>query len=87
MAIFHVPILRRDQYEAFRREVGPDLADTYDEWLKLIGDRRTEALRRGETLVEVEVNFDKFIEFCRTRGTSPNLKTLRDFAIEGAALK
>jgi hypothetical protein len=79
---FAIPILRRNQYEAFRREVGSDLANTYDGWLEYLGDRRVEATKRGETMVEVEIDFDHFMMFCRTRGRNPNLKALLYFAVE-----
>ena len=51
--VFHVPVISADQYESFRREIGPDLADTYDAWFKLFAQQRDEMLRTGQTVVEV----------------------------------
>jgi len=35
MAVFIIPVIRREDYDAFRRDVGAKLANTYDEWAKL----------------------------------------------------
>jgi len=80
--VFPVPIIHPAQYDAFRRAIGPDLPDTYDEWLQHTIKHRGERLRQGETLVEVEVDYDQFIAFCAATGTAPNAKTLLDFAIK-----
>jgi len=87
MDSFAVPVMSEKQYQSFRREIGPDLADTYDEWLKFLGDKRAEAIRRGESVIEVEVDFDQFIAFCGAQWRSRDLKALLDFAIEKAARK
>jgi hypothetical protein len=80
--IFPFPVIHPEDYESFRREVGPDLANTYDEWLNLHREQIDEARRRGLTIAEIEVKFDEFIGFCRATGTPPDLKTLRDFTVK-----
>ncbi len=85
MATFPLPIIRPEEHQSFRDTIGPDIADTYNEWLKLHAQEINEHLRRGETIVEIEVEFDEFIRFCRARDTTPNKKALHDLAIEKAA--
>lgn len=82
--IFRVPVIPADQYDAFRRTVGPDLADTYDEWAKRFVETRKQHWQRNETVVEVEVKHDQFIAFCNATGTKPDIKRLLDFAIESS---
>ena len=82
-----LPIIRPDQYKAFRGEMGTDLPNTQDEFAELIKNQRNEALRRGEIPVPVDVEFHEFKRFCGSRGTKPNAKTLTDFAIEKRAGK
>ena len=84
--IFPIPIIPKHQYDAFRRELRPDLSDTYDQWLEFVRQHRSERLRQGETILDVEVDLDEFTRFCATNGTKPNLKSLLDFAIEKAPL-
>ena len=69
--VFPLPVIRPEDYDAFRREVGSDLADTYDEWLDLHREQVDEARRRGDPVAEIEVKLDEFIGFCRATGTSP----------------
>lgn len=78
---FILPVLREKDYDAFRRDIGPDLANTYDEWAKLFADDLAKAKRRGETTIKVEVNYDEFIRFCRAEGHEPNSELLRRFAV------
>jgi hypothetical protein len=79
--VFPVPIIPPHQYDAFRHAIGPDLADTYDEWFEIVRKHRSERLRQGETAVDVEVDYDDFVQFCAATGAAPNLKMLLDFAI------
>ena len=80
--VFPFPVILPDDYEAFRREVGSDLADTYDEWLNLHREQIDETRRRGDTVAEIEVQFDEFIAFCLATGATPDAKTLLDFTIK-----
>jgi hypothetical protein len=80
--VFPVPIIPPDQYDAFRQAMGQDLADTYDKWLDVVHQQRGERLRQGETLVEIEVDYNQFMAFCTATGTAPNAKTLLDFVVK-----
>ncbi len=84
---FPIPLIRPEYYNAFKREVGPDLADTYDKWRDLHAKDSAERIRRGESLVEIHVDPYEFIRFVQLRGVAGNLKTLLDFTIEKAAGK
>jgi hypothetical protein len=75
-------VIRQEDYDTFRRSVGSDLADTYDEWLNLHREQVDEARRRGDTVAEIEAKFDEFVDFCRATGTAPNMKTLREFTVK-----
>ena len=78
-------VIRENEYPAFRRAIPTNLADTFDEWAKHIKDERDEAIRGGDTIVDVEVNFDEFMRDCRANGTKPDAKVLLDFALRKKA--
>jgi hypothetical protein len=78
--IFALPVIRESEYQAFRRAVGTNLADTYDEWRKSFTDDVEEARQQGHTLVEIEVKYDEFMAFCSATRQNPNAKILLDFA-------
>ena len=79
--VFVLPVIRREDYDAFRRDVGPNLSNTYDEWAKLLANEVAEARRIGKTVVEAEVNYDEFTRYCRTTGKKPDPMVLLDFAM------
>jgi hypothetical protein len=80
--IYDLPIIRADDYDAFRRIPTRDLPDTYNEWLKLIAERRLERGRLGFQVVEIQVNSGEFTRYLTTNGQAANLKTLADLCIE-----
>jgi hypothetical protein len=87
MAAYPIPLIHRQDYDAFRRLMGADLPHTYDEWLKLHGEYGTGLLKQGHNTRQIEVHLDEFSRFCRSRNVNANRKTLLDFAIEKAAGK
>jgi hypothetical protein len=76
-----LPVIRREDYDAFRRDVGAKLAASYDLWAKLFAREVADARRQGKTIVEAQVNYDEFARYCRANGQTPNPQTLLDFAI------
>ena len=78
--VFVIPVIRREDFDAFRRDVGSTLANTYDEWVRLLAKEVAEARRNGKTVVEVEVNYDEFERYCRTTGKKPDPMVLLEFA-------
>jgi hypothetical protein len=79
--LFVLPVIRRQDYDAFRRDVGPNLATSYDEWARLLANEVAEARRIGKTVVEAEVNYDEFTRYCRTSGKKADPMTLLEFAM------
>ena len=78
---FIFPVIRREDYDAFRRDVGPNLADSYDEWAKLCAGEVAEARLQGRDVVLAPINYEEFARYCRANGKRPDSKTLLDFAI------
>jgi len=68
-----------DEYQTFRCDVA-GLADTFEEWCKLLAEEVAEVEKRGQTVVEIEVRHDEFMAYCRTTGQTPDLEILLDFA-------
>ena len=78
--VFVIPVIRRNDYDAFRHDVGSTLANTYDEWVKLLAKEVAEARQSGKTVVEAEVNYDEFTAYCRATGKKPDPMVLLEFA-------
>ena len=79
--VFVLPVIRRQDYDAFRRDAGPNLVSPYDEWTKLFASEIAEARRLGKTVVEAEVNYDEFTKYCRATGKKPDPVSLLEFAM------
>ena len=77
-----LPVFTPDQYDAFRKEIGTDLADSYDEWLKLHREQIEQAVQRGEQWVQIEVKFDEFVAHCRATGAPADMNTIRLFSVK-----
>jgi len=78
--IFVMPVICREDYDAFRRDVGSNLADTYDQWAKLFADEVADARRSGKTVIEVAINYSEFASYCHANGKKPDAQTLLNFA-------
>jgi hypothetical protein len=76
---FVIPVIRREDYDAFRRDAGMKLSDTYDEWARLCAKEIAEARRLGDTVIEAVVNYDEFVRYCATQGQKPDPQILLDF--------
>ena len=74
-----VPVIRREDYNAFQRDVGPTLANSYDEWTALFSAEVDSARQQGKTVVETEVRYGEFIRYCIANGLKPDPMTLLDF--------
>jgi len=79
--VFVLPVIRREVYDAFRRDVGQKLAATYDEWTKLFANEIAEARRIGKNVILAQVNYEEFTQYCRANGKRPDAQILLDFAI------
>jgi hypothetical protein len=79
-SLFVLPVFRREQYDSFRREIGTDLADTYDKWQDLFAEEVEEARRKGLSVINIEVDFDEFMAHCRASALKPDAMILLEFA-------
>ena len=76
---FVIPVIRREDYDAFRRDAGLKLSDSYDEWAKLFAKEIAEARRLGDTIIEAVVDYDEFTRHCATHGYKPDPQILLNF--------
>jgi hypothetical protein len=79
--VFVLPVIRREDHDAFRRDVGPNLTDSYDEWAKLCAGEVADARLQGRNVVLAPINYDEFTRYCHAKGKKPDSQTLLDFAI------
>ena len=79
--VFVLPVISREDYDAFRRDVGLNLADTYDEWTRLLAGEVAEARLQGRNVILAPINYDEFTRYCHANGKKPDPQILLDFAI------
>jgi len=79
--VFVLPVIRHEDYDAFRRDVGLTLADTYDDWAKVFAGEISEARLHGKNVVLAPVNYDEFTQYCSANEKNPDPQSLLDFAI------
>ena len=77
MATTWLPIIRREDYEAFRGLLGNNLPDTYDEWSKLHDDQILQIARGGHTVRGVKVYPDEFAVWLTAHRQDRTLHGLR----------
>lgn len=82
MAIFALPWIEPENYEAFRRLMGTRIPDTYNEWLQLHTQQSTNYVARGHKVQTHEVRPDDFAEFCRSHGYGHDTLALQHFAAD-----
>lgn len=78
---FPLPVLEPEALNSYREEVGPDLADLYDKWVKRHSLECDEARMRGDSIARIEVDRDGWLQFCRVTGETPNLENLIQFTV------
>jgi hypothetical protein len=79
--VFVLPVIRREDYDAFRRDIGPKFSETFDEWTKLFADEVVEARRQGKNVMLAQINYAEFARYCHANRKRPNPETILDFAI------
>ena len=82
MVTTYLPIILKEDYEAFQRILHPNLPDTHNEWFYLHAKERADYEGRRHTVIEVEVNPNEFTGFLNARGDKANLHTLGTFTYE-----
>jgi hypothetical protein len=78
--LFVLPVIRPEDYTAFRRDIGYHIANTYEEWAKLVAGEVARARRDGKTVIERVVNYNDFLQYCRKIGKTPDAAVLLQFA-------
>ena len=76
---FVIPIIRREDYDAFRNDARLKLSETYDQWSAVLAKEIAEAKRLGDTVIETVVNYDEFVRYCAAHGHKPDPQVLLNF--------
>ena len=82
MDVAILPLISPNNYVAFRRLLGSDIPNTYNEWLKLQTKEIRGFVRAGLVTKTIGVNSDEFSRFLRARGAKANIVSLRNFTID-----
>jgi gluconate kinase len=88
MATQYLPIIREEDYEAFRRLLGQNLPGAYDDWNYLSGDRQHQIARSGHIARGIELHPDEFTMWLSARREDATLNALDNFAFhKGSAVE
>jgi hypothetical protein len=79
----HMPWIRREDYDAFRRLSPRDdyFPDTFDEWLRRMEEAISNEEAHGRRVNNVEVDPQQFVAWCTASGVNPNSATLNAFTV------
>ena len=77
-------VIDQNDYESFRRILGGNLPDTYDEWFKFHSQEIADHLRLMHSFREIQVYPDEFADYLRPFGRVADVVSLRNLAIEKA---
>jgi hypothetical protein len=77
---FVLPVIRPEDYNAFRRDIGHHIANSYEEWAKLVAGEVAQARQDGKTVVERVVVYSDFTRYCVAMGRKPDAEILLQFA-------
>jgi hypothetical protein len=81
MATVYLPIIARDDFDAFRRLLCASLPDTYDEWRHLLEDRSLQTVRGGHISRGIKVDPHEFaVWVAGAPGRESDLSALDRFA-------
>lgn len=84
---FHVRIAQAD-YDAFKTLVGddPEFPATYGEWYEDREKKLKDTIASGDTVQSVDVDPQKFADWCRRCRLDPGFYTLGAYAVAKAKL-
>jgi hypothetical protein len=80
--LFVLPVIRPEDYNAFRRDIGHHIANSYEEWAKLVAGEVAQARQDGKTVIERVVAYDDFLRYCGLLGKTPDAAVLLQFAAQ-----
>jgi hypothetical protein len=82
MHTVYQPSILKEEFEAFRALLGPDVPNTYDEWLKLAEDDAKEHAGSGDVAVRaVTIHPDEFSAWIATHRDQSNVEALNAIAL------
>ncbi|MGD0191786.1 MAG: hypothetical protein ABSD74_13690 [Rhizomicrobium sp.] len=76
---YFLPIVSEGDYDAFRTPLGAQAPATYNEWMKMIGEREKESVLRQEDAIKIPIKTRDFSTYCRTHGEDANMASLFRF--------
>ena len=76
--MLYIPLIAKSDFDAVKENMNPYLNHTYDTWVELCADWRTEWGSKGT--VDIKIDPVKFDFFARESCRAPNIKCLLDFA-------
>jgi hypothetical protein len=80
MATHYSPIIRSEDYEAFRNLINADMPGTFDAWAYERAEADLQHTRRGLTVLSIEVNPDGFERYLRDHRAKASRHELDNFA-------
>jgi hypothetical protein len=77
---FFFPLIRPEDYQAFRDILGDDIPDAFDKWANHIAKERARLRREWERsdAIDVEVIPDQFVRHCDETNSKTSLTGLAD---------
>lgn len=85
MATTFSPIIKEDDYDAFRRIINADMPDTFDDWTYQRAEADLQYTPRGIAVRGIEVDPDGFVAYLRARWTKASRHELDNFAAHEVA--
>jgi hypothetical protein len=76
MITAYLPVYAKEEFETFKRILGPDCPDTYDLWRKLVLDRAKMIAGDGDVSVAVTIHPDEFTVWMTAHRGQTNLQAL-----------
>jgi hypothetical protein len=81
MGKIYIPVIAPEDFDAFKKLLGPQLSMSYDEWIKLSYTMwHPDHLEEDETIVDVKVYPDEFARYLKATRSAEDLKSLLPFA-------
>jgi hypothetical protein len=85
VATTYSPIIKKDDYDAFRSLINSDMPDTFDEWAYQRGEADLQYTRRGLAVRRIEVHPDGFVAYLLAQRAKASRHELDSFAAQEAA--
>jgi hypothetical protein len=79
MAIVCMAVIKPEDFEIFKRLLGPSMPDSYDGWHDLTVAFADRIVREGDRPQHIEVNPDEFAAWLMAQGTQGTADSLNDF--------